>query len=337
MSFTKNQIHRFLAIFTGFLLLPQSRSSASLHHVAKQAYSATCDPALACPTALHPIPASVPCNVCGRQMQRKKARRTGQIFYGCSGFVSHRCRFVRSKTGHKEAPRYQVEIRAEMETEHSFRLIACPPFALKGLLRDAGLANNSEMSWAAREDGQEGAVFPLHRYGELRRRIAHLRSAALVFEWIPTPTLRAFSHSSLNEKWKIMGSRSDVCSMLPPAMRDSLCAYQRQGIEFVVAKHGRALIADDMGLGKSVQALGAAVCMQGWPLLIICPATMRLVWAEECERWLPNLTLVLMDAGTQFTCVTSTKVRILTRGELRQTSTSSSLLLTSFRDTHQKS
>jgi SNF2 family DNA or RNA helicase len=115
-------------------------------------------------------------------------------------------------------------------------------------------------------------------------------------------------------------------------MRESLCAYQRQGIEFVVAKQGRALIADDMGLGKSVQALGAAVCMQGWPLLIICPATMRLVWAEECERWLPKLTLVLM-----VTCVTSTKVRILTRGERRQTSTSSSPLLTSFRETHQKS
>ena len=38
-----------------------------------------------------------------------------------------------------------------------------------------------------------------------------------------------------------------------------------------------------------MQALGAAVCLQGWPLLIVCPATMRLVWAEECERWLPQV------------------------------------------------
>jgi SNF2 family DNA or RNA helicase len=88
--------------------------------------------------------------------------------------------------------------------------------------------------------------------------------------------------------------------MLPSTMRDSLCEYQSQGIEFVVAKRGRALIADEMGLGKSVQALGAAVCMKGWPLLIVCPATMRLVWAEECERWLPHLAL--RDKHIIFAC-----------------------------------
>ena len=26
-----------------------------------------------------------------------------------------------------------------------------------------------------------------------------------------------------------------------------------------------------------------------WPLLIIVPASLRLVWAEELERWLPHL------------------------------------------------
>jgi len=26
-----------------------------------------------------------------------------------------------------------------------------------------------------------------------------------------------------------------------------------------------------------------------WPLLIIVPASLRLVWAEEIERWLPHI------------------------------------------------
>jgi SNF2 family DNA or RNA helicase len=26
-----------------------------------------------------------------------------------------------------------------------------------------------------------------------------------------------------------------------------------------------------------------------WPLLIIVPASLRLVWAEETERWLPHI------------------------------------------------
>lgn len=29
--------------------------------------------------------------------------------------------------------------------------------------------------------------------------------------------------------------------------------------------------------------------LQEWPLLVIVPASMRLVWAEELERWLPHL------------------------------------------------
>ncbi len=28
---------------------------------------------------------------------------------------------------------------------------------------------------------------------------------------------------------------------------------------------------------------------EDWPLLIVVPASLRLVWAEELERWLPHL------------------------------------------------
>ena len=66
-------------------------------------------------------------------------------------------------------------------------------------------------------------------------------------------------------------------------------------------KSGRALLADEMGLGKSVQALGAALCLHGWPLLIVCPASCRLVWAEETERWLPGIA-----AGERLVVASST-------------------------------
>jgi hypothetical protein len=45
------------------------------------------------------------------------------------------------------------------------------------------------------------------------------------------------------------------------------------------------------GVGKTVQAIALAACnMQEWkPLLVICPASLRLLWAEEIEKWLPEL------------------------------------------------
>ncbi len=39
------------------------------------------------------------------------------------------------------------------------------------------------------------------------------------------------------------------------------------------------------------QAIAIAACYrEEWPLLVICPASLRLVWAEELERWLPFLS-----------------------------------------------
>lgn len=48
--------------------------------------------------------------------------------------------------------------------------------------------------------------------------------------------------------------------------------------------------ADEMGVGKTVQAIALASCYQDeWPLLVVAPASLRLVWAEELEKWLPHL------------------------------------------------
>lgn len=47
-----------------------------------------------------------------------------------------------------------------------------------------------------------------------------------------------------------------------------------------------------MGVGKTVQAiaLAAAYKTDDGPLLVVAPASLRLVWAEEIEKWLPDLS-----------------------------------------------
>ena len=50
---------------------------------------------------------------------------------------------------------------------------------------------------------------------------------------------------------------------------------------FCIQRGGRALIADDMGLGKTLQAICVACYYrQEWPLLVICPSSVRIAWAE---------------------------------------------------------
>ena len=48
--------------------------------------------------------------------------------------------------------------------------------------------------------------------------------------------------------------------------------YQKQGVEFL-RETKKAILADDMGLGKSIQALVAVAEDASIPCLIVCPKT----------------------------------------------------------------
>jgi SWI/SNF-related matrix-associated actin-dependent regulator 1 of chromatin subfamily A len=68
-----------------------------------------------------------------------------------------------------------------------------------------------------------------------------------------------------------------------------LFPFQREGVLFLNQRKGRALIADPMGLGKTVQALGWLNHRKSArPVVVICPSSVRLNWQREIDRWLPG-------------------------------------------------
>ena len=59
--------------------------------------------------------------------------------------------------------------------------------------------------------------------------------------------------------------------------------YQTVGVEFLTfAKKG--LLADDMGLGKSIQAIKAALDVSANKVLVLCPASLKWKWADEFKK-----------------------------------------------------
>ena len=79
------------------------------------------------------------------------------------------------------------------------------------------------------------------------------------------------------------------------ALNPELYPFQRAGVAFM-SRAGRALLADEMGLGKSVQAVRAVEQLNAYPALIVCPNSMKWVWADEFRRWAP-LRRVSVAAG----------------------------------------
>jgi SWI/SNF-related matrix-associated actin-dependent regulator 1 of chromatin subfamily A len=56
-------------------------------------------------------------------------------------------------------------------------------------------------------------------------------------------------------------------------------------------QQGRLLLADEMGLGKTVTSLAIMLHYQTeWPLLILCPASLRYTWPMEIEKFIPSIS-----------------------------------------------
>ncbi|CAK0901861.1 unnamed protein product [Prorocentrum cordatum] len=108
---------------------------------------------------------------------------------------------------------------------------------------------------------------------------------------VPEPALRfAAQRSTLAHA----GCPDEVDQLLARAMERAprlrlLQPFQRDGVRRVLQLRGRCLLADEMGCGKTPQALAVLAAYEEWPVLVVCPASMRLAWAEEMERWLPEL------------------------------------------------
>lgn len=72
--------------------------------------------------------------------------------------------------------------------------------------------------------------------------------------------------------------------------------FQKAGIRYALSRPG-VLIADEMGLGKTIQAIGIINAKEYKSVLIIVPASLRLNWVKELNKWLvaPH-SIVMVDS-----------------------------------------
>ena len=83
-----------------------------------------------------------------------------------------------------------------------------------------------------------------------------------------------------------------------------LFPHQRAGVEFL-ATAKRALLADEPGLGKTAQAIRALKMLHErgeeiFPVLIVCPNTLKKNWAREFTKWWPEVpTQVIKGSAVQ--------------------------------------
>jgi SWI/SNF-related matrix-associated actin-dependent regulator of chromatin subfamily A-like protein 1 len=78
------------------------------------------------------------------------------------------------------------------------------------------------------------------------------------------------------------------------ALGGTLEPFQWAGVRYVLEAR-RAFLADEQGLGKTVEALAALEADGAYPAIVVCPASLKLNWAREAARWLPHREVAVID------------------------------------------
>jgi SWI/SNF-related matrix-associated actin-dependent regulator 1 of chromatin subfamily A len=76
--------------------------------------------------------------------------------------------------------------------------------------------------------------------------------------------------------------------------------FQRAGVRYALERR-RTFIADEQGLGKTVQALATLEADNAFPAVVVCPASMKLMWEREASVWLPKRKVAVLDGRTAAT------------------------------------
>lgn len=74
--------------------------------------------------------------------------------------------------------------------------------------------------------------------------------------------------------------------------------YQTEGVLFLSSRKA-SYLGDTMGLGKTVQTLVACDIKNNFPVLIICPNSLKCNWVNEIEKFISNRSSEIITAKTK--------------------------------------
>lgn len=126
---------------------------------------------------------------------------------------------------------------------------------------------------------------------------------------IVNEVLAAFPNAKIDDEVKqLLERQRQLAKMSNIASSDfdveglggELLPFQKAGVEFIETANGRAIIADQMGLGKTVEALAYLQLHPDLrPAIIVVPASLKTNWKREANKWLSTKKRIVVLNGTK--------------------------------------
>ena len=98
--------------------------------------------------------------------------------------------------------------------------------------------------------------------------------------------------------------------VVPEPFQSKLRDFQRAGVAYTLAKK-RVIIADDLGLGKTIETLATLEAANAYPALVVVKATARKQWERQCHAWVPGRKVYVVNGSDMMNVLAATYADII--------------------------
>ncbi len=106
--------------------------------------------------------------------------------------------------------------------------------------------------------------------------------------------LRAEHAEALGAIRRSRAAEGDPIPAVAAVLGGELAPFQWAGVRYALEAK-RCFLADEQGLGKTVEALATLEAADAYPAVVVCPASLKLNWQRECERWLEHRSVAVLE------------------------------------------
>jgi SWI/SNF-related matrix-associated actin-dependent regulator 1 of chromatin subfamily A len=95
----------------------------------------------------------------------------------------------------------------------------------------------------------------------------------------------------------VQASRATEADPIEPVaavLGGELAPFQWAAVRYALETRG-TFLADEQGLGKTVEALATLEAAGAYPAVVVCPASMKLSWERETRHWLPHRSVTVVS------------------------------------------
>ncbi len=97
-----------------------------------------------------------------------------------------------------------------------------------------------------------------------------------------------------------------------------LYPFQVAGVEYIEQNDGDVLLTDQMGLGKTISAIGFLEENDAYPAIVIPPASLCINWKKELEKWTNKDVKIAEDSEVERDELAGNDVYIINYAKLRR-------------------